>query len=63
MTEIIEIACTVDWETDKALLINDGTQKEWLPRSLLEDHTEDKKTGKITSVWVPYWWAKKNGFI
>ena len=47
MTEIIEIACTVDWETDKALLINDGTQKEWLPRSLLEDRKNYQRLGAI----------------
>lgn len=35
-SDIIEIAVRVEHETEKAWLVDDGTQKVWLPKSRVE---------------------------
>lgn len=57
MTEkLIDIACQILNETEKAYRINDGAKIEWVPKSQVEDN----KDGSIT---MPEWLAKEKGFI
>lgn len=54
--KLIDIACKILNETDKAIRIDDGTKKEWLPKSQIEDN----KDGTVT---MPEWLAIEKGFI
>lgn len=58
-TEAIEIECSVVAETEKAILIDDGGTKVWLPRSLIDIDNH----GKSATVMLPEWLAKKHGLI
>jgi hypothetical protein len=55
-SQLIDIACKVVGETDKAWRINDGTKVEWLPKSQVENNGD----GTFT---IPEWLAKEKGFI
>jgi hypothetical protein len=56
MRELIDIACTVLHETDKAYLIDDGARKVWLPKSQCEKNED----GTVT---LPMWLAKEKELI
>ena len=57
----VEIDCEVIAETQDALLVSDGKQEVWIPRSQISDQSEDK--GKITSIFISEWLANKKGLI
>jgi len=48
-------------EIDMALLVFDGDQDVWLPRSQIA-FTEPNKNGEA-SVWIPEWLASKKELI
>ena len=54
-SDLINIACEVRRETEKATLIFDGTKEVWLPKALVE--IED---GEAT---MPEWLALDKGLI
>jgi len=54
---MIDIACEIKVETDKAVLINDGTKEVWLPKSQIEINREDKE------VTMPEWLAIEKELI
>lgn len=56
----VEIACTVKRETDKAVLINDGTRDAWIPKALIDLHPE---MGDVVTAVMPEWVAKDKGLI
>jgi N-acetylglucosamine-6-phosphate deacetylase len=56
-SDLIDIACEIKVETDKAILINDGTKEVWLPKSQVEINREDKE------VTMPEWLAKEKELI
>jgi RNase P/RNase MRP subunit p29 len=35
-SDLVDISCTIVRETEKAVLIDDGTQQAWLPKSQVE---------------------------
>ena len=43
-SDLVEIPCEVVRETEKAVLIDDGTKKVWLPKSQMEIQQEGKTT-------------------
>lgn len=53
--DMIEIACEIVHETDRAVLVNDGDIEVWLPLSQVE----------VTdaSVLLPEWLAEERGLI
>lgn len=53
---LVEIAAEIRHETDKAYLLFDGTRKEWVPKSYVEDNGD----GTFT---MPEWLAQDKGFI
>lgn len=57
----VEIDCEVIAETADALLVSDGKQEVWIPRSQISDQSEDK--GKVTSIFISEWFADKKGLI
>ena len=56
-----EFYVVVKKETDMAILVNDGDQDFWLPRSQIALREPNKNDE--TSVWVPEWLATKKGLI
>ena len=56
-----ETACILKYETDKAILVNDGTNEFWLPKSRISfEKNNDGIPGSIT-VKVPEWLLRKKG--
>lgn len=53
---LTEIAAQKRAETDKAIMLYDGSKTEWVPKSQIEDNSD----GTFT---MPEWLAKEKGFI
>lgn len=64
-SESIEITVTVQRCTQKALLVDHGGKhEEWIPRSMITDWSPDTDDDfKITSIFVPEWFATEKGLI
>lgn len=58
----VEIDCEVIAETQDALLVSDGKQEVWIPRSQISDYGEDDRLN-ITSIFISEWLANKKGLI
>lgn len=59
--EIIDIACELRGETDKAYRIFDGKTTEWVAKSQVELEREPGATTYVCT--MPVWMAKEKGFI
>ena len=55
-SDLVDIACTIVHQTDRGILIDDGTRQAWLPKAL----TEVNDDGTVT---VSEWLAKHKGLI
>lgn len=53
---LVDIAVQVKHETEKAILVNDGTEDIWLPKSQCEMNPD----GTVT---MPEWLAHEKGLI
>lgn len=64
-TEVVEIACEIKRETDKAWLVFDGAREVWIAKSQISDYVEEQGliSKKVTSVFVPLWLAHEKGLI
>lgn len=64
-TEVVEIACEVKRQTDKAWLVFDGAREVWIAKSQISDYVEEQGLigTKVTSVFVPLWLAHEKGLI
>jgi hypothetical protein len=61
--EMIEIVAKVIKRTEKAILINDGSNQDiWIPLSQIEIENEDEKEGFIEFL-IPEWLAFDKGLI
>lgn len=56
---LIDIACELKHETDRALLVDTGEGPIWLPKSQVE-YYKDRATEIVT---MPHWLAKEKGLI
>ena len=63
MSKLIEIACEVLSETDKAFRVSDGVKEAWLPKSQVEHHPEGDPRKRSSIMVMPEWLAKDKGFI
>lgn len=62
MAKQVEIDCTVVHETDKAYLIDAGTDENtWIPKSQVTDYCEED--GQITSIFISEFLATQKGLI
>ena len=59
MSLLIEIDVVVRAETDRALLVFDGSTEAWIPKSQVVDQCEEK--GQITSIFISEWLATQKG--
>lgn len=55
-SKLIDLSAEIRGETEKAWQLYDGTRKEWVPKSQVEDNGD----GTFT---MPEWLAKEKGFI
>jgi hypothetical protein len=55
-SELFDLAAKLLHETEKGYLLDDGTVKEWVPKSMVEKNDD----GTFT---MPEWLAKEKGFI
>ena len=56
-TEWIDV--TVVAATDKAVLLNNGKNQAWIPRSQIIDEEDRLDRGTATRVELPYWLIEK----
>lgn len=61
--ELAELGCTALRETDKALYVDLGDKKTWIPKSLIHDDSEVWKAGQSGTLVIPEWFALKEGLI
>ncbi len=56
-SDLVDIACEIRLETDKAFLIFDGAKEAWIPKSIGEWDCDAK------TMAMPEWIAKDKGLI
>jgi len=61
MRELVEIFCEKKHETPSAILINEGDNDIWIPKSQISNIEEGK--GDYITIEIPEWLANKNGLI
>lgn len=59
----IEISCEFRHQTEDAVLIYDGTQEVWLPKSMLIEDIGEPATGENIEIIIPEWLAEKKELI
>lgn len=62
MRDDIEIEVEVRGESQLALLVFDGKEEVWVPKSQISDQSE-RADGSVESIFIPEWLALKNGLI
>lgn len=62
-SDLVDIAGIVIERREKALWLNAGTSKAWLPLSQIELDPRDASAGHSVSVAMPEWLAKEKGLI
>jgi hypothetical protein len=60
-TEWIDV--TVTAATDKAVLLSNGKDEAWIPRSQIVDVEEELRKGVATRVEIPVWLLEKAGLV
>lgn len=58
---LVEISCEKKAETEAALLINDGTEEVWIPKSQIEEIEDEDK--EVMTIYIPEWLATENNLI
>jgi hypothetical protein len=61
MPRTVEIVAGLLWETARAILVDDGTNQFWLPKSQIEYTDPDKYD--VIIVTMPEWLAKEKDLI
>lgn len=60
----VEIECTVKVVTDRAILIYDGKQEVWIPKSQVSDYSgSDDLDTTVESIFIPEWLAIERGLV
>lgn len=61
-SDLVDIGCMIVGETDKAIRVDDGATRCWLPKSQIEFERSDLPN-KLDTVTLPEWLAKDKGLI
>lgn len=59
---LAELDCKVLHETTKAYKVEIGGKEHWVPKSMVKDYCEESD-GTISSIFVPEWFATKEGMV
>lgn len=65
-TAYVEMSVTVIRETEKALLVNDGTVEAWIPKSQLEydpEYETNEQGEEFAVISIPEWLAEDKEFF
>lgn len=62
-SDLVDIAGVVIERREKAIWIDAGDRKAWLPLSQVELDPEDASAGHAVEVAMPKWLAKEKGLI
>ena len=57
----IELAIEVVARTDRALLVTDGKEECWIPKSQISDYVGEEDSPE--TIFIPEWLALKKGLI
>ena len=60
--ELIELSLDLVKMSNEALLVSDGDNEAWLPKSLIE-YDEEPDRGDSIDIKLPEWLAIEKGFI
>lgn len=60
--ELIELSLDLVKKSDGALLVSDGDNEAWLPKSLIE-YDEEPERGRSIDIELPEWLAIEKGLI
>ena len=60
--QLIEVAVEIKHETNAAILVTDGTEDYWMPKSQIKGEFIYTK-GKTVTIEIPEWLAKTKGLI
>lgn len=58
-----EVYVEVEKETDKAILVNDGEDTYWIPKSQIDEESEVHHEGDEGLLVIPEWLAEDKGMI
>jgi len=58
-----EICCEIIVDSAEALLLSDGTQEHWIPKSLIKNYREDMEPAIAYLFEIELWKLKDTGFI
>ena len=61
--EMIEFDMEYRHETDLAVLVDDGDDQYWLPKSQVQYDDGEYEKGDIMTVYIPFWLAEDEGLI
>jgi len=63
--EMVPITCFIRRKSDsgKAVLLDDGTRKEWVPISQIQANPAGHGAPGLAIVEMPYWLAREKKFI
>ena len=63
--EYVEICTVFQTQTDKAVLVSDGDEDVWLPKSCVEFDRdfEDLERGDTITIQVAEWLAEQEGLV
>lgn len=59
----VELEVKINDPRREAILVNDGKQDTWIPRSQILDYEDDLDVGVHTKVELPVWLAAAKGLI
>ena len=54
---------TIERETDKAVFVDNGKRRAWIPKSQILDSEGDVTVGASLNIELPAWLAEKNELV
>jgi hypothetical protein len=60
---LVEFYCEQKGESDKAILVSDGENKYWIPKSQIEETELDQDHAGNITIYIPEWLATEKGII
>lgn len=59
----VHVTCAVRQETERAVLVHDGTREIWIPKSQITEPKEIPPIGDTMEMLIPEWLAEEKGLI
>jgi len=65
-SKFIELSVVIEKQTEKAYMIDNDTEKVWIPKSQIKSKTRLGQPGdnkRLFEIQIPEWLAIKNGLV